>query len=97
MRTPIFSILALVLPLAAAAAGYYVYKTAKGATNLGEAIAPFIVFLMALFCGAAVGEVTALISLWRAERLGWLSWLGVVGNALLLMGLVHFVSTMGKR
>ena len=62
MRTPVCSILSLALP-----AGYYLARTGKEATNMGEALAPFFVAAVVLTIAAAI------VALFR-----WLSWIGVL-------------------
>ncbi len=92
MKAPIFNVLSLAFPLVVGAVGYFLMRNAKGATNLGEALAPLFVLIIAV-CGAAVvGEAAALISLLRGERLGWMTWLGVVGNGILLMPAIYLIA-----
>jgi len=64
---------------------------------MGEAIAPLFVLATFLTIAAGVGEVSAVISLVRGERLGWLSWIGVVVNAALLMPAAYLLLTADWR
>jgi hypothetical protein len=93
MRAPIFNILSLVLPVVAGAWGYTLARSAKGATNMGEALGPWFALAFVLTAAALAGELAAVISLVRGERLGWLSWIGVAGNGVLLLPVIYFVAT----
>jgi hypothetical protein len=93
MRTPIFNLLALALPLVTGAGGYWFVRTAKGATNLGEAIGPWFAAVIFVTLAAAVGEVAAVISVVRGERMGWLSWVGVAVNGVLLLPTIYLLLT----
>ncbi len=93
MRAPIFNVLSLAVPVLAGAWGYYAVRTAKGATNMGEALGPLFAMAIAVTLAAIVGELAAVISLVRGERLGWLSWLGVVMNGALLLPTVYLLLT----
>ena len=93
MKAPICNVLSLAVPAVVGAAGYHLVRTAKGATNLGEALAPLFVLALALTAAAVVGEVAAVVSLARTERLVWLSWLGVLVNGMLLMPAVYLLVT----
>ena len=64
---------------------------------MGEAMAPLFALAMFLTMAAVGGEVAAVISLVRGERLGWLSWLGVVGNTALLMPAAYLLLTADWR
>ena len=64
---------------------------------MGAALAPLAILLMALTAAACVGELAALVSLWRGERLRWLSWQGVIVNGLLLLPLVYLTLTADWR
>jgi hypothetical protein len=85
MKMPLCNLLSLAVPALVGSVGYYLARTAKGATNLGEALGPFFGWLLCLFAAAMVGEGAALLALVRGERLAWLSWLGAVANGLLLL------------
>ena len=93
MKTPIWNVLSLALPLLTGTVGYVLARGAKGATNLGEALGPFFAVAMLLTLAAVAGETAAIISLVRCERLRWLSWLGVVGNGALLAPIVYLIGT----
>ena len=82
---PICNVLSLAVPAIVGCVGYYLARTAKGATNVGEALAPLFVLIFAVIMAAAVGEVAAVVSLARGERLAWLAWLGVFVNGILLI------------
>lgn len=60
---------------------------------MGETMAPFFVLALALTLAAVVGELAAVVSLVRGERLGWLSWMGVVVNGILLAPSVYLLIT----
>ena len=77
MRTPIFNVISLAIPTLVGTYGYDWARTTKGTTNVGEA--------SFLTIAAVAGEVAAVVSLVRGERLGWRSWLGVAVNVALLM------------
>lgn len=96
MRTPIFNILSLVAPVLGGAWGFWMIRTAKGATNMGEALAPAFAFGMLLVLAAALGELAAVIALVRGERMAWLSWMGVAVNGTVLLSIYLFV-TEGTR
>lgn len=85
MRAPIFVGLSLAIPIIAGVAGYHLLRTAKRPTNMGEAIGPYFAVVILLTIAAAAGEVAAIVSLVRGERLGWLGWLSVVVNGGLLI------------
>ncbi len=97
MRTSICNVLSLAVPALVGSLGYYWARTTKGATNMGEALAPLFVLAMALTVAAIAGEVAALVSLARRERLAWLSWLGLVANGVLLMPTVDLILTADWR
>ena len=97
MRTPICNILSLAVPALVGSVGYYWARTTKGANNMGEALAPLFVLAMTLTVAAVAGEVAALISLARGERLAWLSWLGLVANGVLLMPTLYLILTADWR
>lgn len=97
MRTPICNVISVALPTLVGSYGYYWARTTKGATNLGEGLAPFFALAMFLTIAAVVGEVAAVISLVRGERLGWLSWLGVAVDAALLMPAAYLLLTADWR
>ncbi|MCX6612207.1 MAG: hypothetical protein NTW74_15305 [Acidobacteria bacterium] len=46
-----------------------------------------------ILAAAFIGELAALVSLWRGERLRWLSWLGVIVNGVLLLPLPYLALT----
>jgi hypothetical protein len=93
MKAPIFNVLSLATPVVVGAVGFYMARTAKGATNMGEALAPLFVAAIVLMGSAVVGELAAVVSLVRGERLGWLAWLGVAVNGLLLLPLAYLLLT----
>ena len=93
MKAPICNVLSVAIPALTGAYGFYLVRTAKGATNMGEALGPFLGVALLLTLAAVVGEAAALVSLARAERLGWLSWLGVIVNAALLMPVIYLLLT----
>ena len=93
MKTPICNVLSLALPSLVGAVGYYLARTSKGATNMGEALAPFFALAIVLTLAAAVGELAALVSLVRGERLRWLSWMGALMNGVLLMPAAWLIAT----
>ena len=97
MKAPIFNVLSVAFPLLVGAVGYTLMRNAKGATNLGEALGPFFALIIAVCAAALVGEAAAWISLVRGERLAWLTWLGVVGNGVLLMPVLYFLATADWR
>jgi hypothetical protein len=97
MKTPIFNILSLVIPAVVAAGGYYMARTAKGASNMGEALGPYFAAAMLVMIAAFVGELAAIVALVRGERMGWLSWIGVIVNGLLLMPAVYLLLTADWR
>lgn len=97
MRTPIFNLVALTLPTIVGTYGYYWARTTLGATNMGEAMAPFFVLAMFLTIAAAAGEGAAVVSLVRGERLAWLSWLAVAVNGALLLPALYLLTTMDWR
>ena len=97
MKTPIFSVVSLALPVVAGIAGLLWARAAKGATNMGEALGPFFAAAIFLVLAAVAGEFAAVVSLVRGERMGWLSWLGIVGNALILAPVVYLLGTADWR
>ena len=97
MRTPICNMLSLALPVVVGSVGYHLAKTTKGATNMGEALGPFFALAVVLSIAAAAGELAAIVSLVRGERLRWLSWIGVVANAVLLLPAASVLITADWR
>ncbi len=97
MRTPFFNVISVALPTLVGTYGFYWARTTKGATNMGEALAPFFALAMFLTIAAVGGKVAAVIAFVRGERLGWLSWLGVVVNAALLMPAAYLLLTADWR
>lgn len=93
MKAPIWNTLSLALPIVVGAVGYYLARTAKGATNMGEALGPYFALAILLTLAAIVGEAAAVISLVRGERLVWLSWLGVLVNCVLLLPAISLLMT----
>lgn len=93
MKAPICNIVSVALPVVTGAIGFYLIRTAKGATNMGEALGPFFAVAFLLTLAAVAGELSAIVSLLRGERMGWLSWLGVAVNALLLAPVIYFLGT----
>jgi hypothetical protein len=93
MRSPVFALLSLAIPAAVAAIGYHLARNAKGSTNLGEAVAPFFAAAAAVVVSAVFGELAAVASLLRAERLAWVSWVGVAVNGALLMPAIYLLLT----
>jgi hypothetical protein len=97
VKTPIFNVMSLVIPVVVAAGGYYMARTSKGATNMGEALGPYFAAAMLVMIAAFFGEVAAIVALVRGERMGWLSWIGFVVNGLLLMPAVYLLLTADWR
>ena len=64
---------------------------------MGEAMAPFFALAIVLTMAAALGEAAAVVSLVRGERLGWLSWSGVLWNGALLLPALYLLSTADWR
>ena len=93
MRMPICNVLSLALPAVVGAVGYDLMRKAKSATNFGEALAPLYILAFALTAAAVLGEVLAIISLARGERLAWLSWLGALVNGVLLLPAAYLLLT----
>lgn len=97
MKTPICNVLSLALPVVAGTFGLYLTRTAKGPTNMGEALGPYFAVAILLTLAAAGGELAAIISLVRGERLGWLSWAGVVVNGLILAPVAYMLGAADWR
>ncbi len=92
MRAPIFNILSLILPAVTGAWGYSVVRSAKGATNMGEALGPWLAVAFVLTAAAVAGELAGMISLIRGEKLSWLAWMGVGVNGVLLLLVIYFLA-----
>lgn len=97
MKTPIYNVLSMALPVVAGTFGYYLTRAAKSPTNMGEALGPFFAVAMLLTLAAVAGELAAIISLVRGERLGWLSWMGVAVNGLLLAPVAYMLGAADWR
>ena len=97
MKTPICNVLSLALPVVAGTYGYYLTRTAKSPTNMGEALGPWFAIAILLTLGAVAGELAAIISLVRGERMGWLSWVGVAANGLLLAPVAYMLGAADWR
>jgi hypothetical protein len=93
MKAPICNVLSLALPAVVGSVGFYLARTAKGATNMGEALGPLFAAMIVLMASAVAGEAAAVASLLRGERLAWLSWLGIAVNGLLLLPLIVLLLT----
>lgn len=88
MKAPIFNSLSLLIPACVAVGGYIMARSSKGATNMGEALGPYFAWAILVVIAAAIGEVSAIIALFRGERMTWLSWLGAILNALILFPVI---------
>ncbi len=64
---------------------------------MGEAMAPFFAVALLLTMAAVAGELAAIISLVRGERMAWLSWTGVLVNGLLLAPVAYLLGTADWR
>lgn len=93
MKMAIFNLLSVTIPMVTGAVTCYLARNAKGATNLGESLAPWFAVIVAVMASAVAGELAAVVSLVRGERLVWLSWLGVAVNGLLLLPLAYLALT----
>ncbi len=84
MKTPFFGVSSLLVPALAALVLFSLTRNAKGATNLGEALGPFLGMVLGMMFAAIVGETAALLGLIRGERSIWIAWIGVIVNGALL-------------
>jgi hypothetical protein len=58
-----------------------------------EAPWPWFALAFGLTAAALAGELAAVISLVRGERLGWLAWIGVAVNGALLLPTIYLLVT----
>jgi hypothetical protein len=93
MRSPIFALLSLAIPVTVGVAGYVLARNAKGATNMGEALGPLFTAAFALMAAAVLGELAAIVSFVRAERLAAVAWIGVAVNGILIAPLLYLLLT----
>jgi hypothetical protein len=86
---PFWNIVGSSLPVAAFGLGLLVLAASKGGRgDFAGALGRGVLFFVAIGVACLIGEIASIIALVRQERLVWLSILGVIGNAVVLLPLV---------
>lgn len=90
-KVPVWSSIALALPLLGALAGYLCAGPYKGPGNWGGGIAGVVLAGLALVVAATLGLGAGLISLFKGERREWLTVVALLINVAIILPIANFV------
>jgi hypothetical protein len=76
---PLFNIVSVILPVAGAIYALTIYSKSS-ADTIGGAIGILLGAYMAFALACLAGEASAIVAMVRAERPGWLSFVGAILN-----------------
>jgi hypothetical protein len=86
--SPFWNVLGVVIPFAALLIGIVVAAGSRGGTgDFAGALGGGVLLIGILGIGCVLGELAAITALVRQERLMWLSIIGIIGNAVVLLPL----------
>ncbi len=83
---PFWSSLSLALPFTATLLGIAILLGARSGTgDYAARLGSGVLFLAGIGIACAFGEIAAIVSLLRGERLPWLAAIGVIANLLVIL------------
>ena len=86
---PFWSILSLALPLTATLLGVAILlSTRSGTGDYAARLGTGVLLLAGIGIACALGEIAAIVSILRGERLPWLAAIGVIANLLVIFPLL---------
>ncbi len=90
---PLWNIISVVLPLGAAALGVLLLAAnPRGGGDFAGAMGSAVLFVFGVGVACGLGAVAAIIALVRGERRAWLSVIGLVGNAAVVLPILALLA-----
>ena len=83
---PLWNIASVAIPAAAIVIGLLVLAGSKGGGgDYAGALGGGVLFIFGIAAACVIGEIAAWVALVRGERMAWLTILGIIGNAVVIL------------
>jgi len=82
---PLWNVVSVAIPAIAIVLGLLLIAGGRGGGDFAGALGGGVLFIFGVAGACVMGELAAWVALVRGERMGWLTALGIIGNAVVVV------------